>query len=227
MADLSEANLVLSYFKTLIWPVIVLFAIIIFRRPVGTLLGSIEEVEGFGVRAKIGRRLTEAATGADQALLRDPIRMVPSQGPRPNYTILREIAFRMDAALKLTWGHADTNTVAGVRAAVDALNNTVNAILVVVGTSGWRPPGFEESAPGAVPITVIADQLVVLTEYSGWAGVINSRNILRRGVAAICGRAARRVRRDDAGRIIDAVNDTRRRLETLVNNFIDTLNRAA
>jgi hypothetical protein len=222
---LSEASLVLSYFKTLIWPAIVLVVIIVFRRPIGTLLGSIEEFEGFGVRAKIGHQLTQAAADAEQSLAQDQVKIAARR--RTSNIDLREIASRMNMALELNWGvpwPADANLVERMRAAVEALDRTVNAILVVVGTSGWRPPGFEGSAPAAIPVTVIADQLVILTGYSGWNGAVNSRNILRRGLAAICGKTARRIRPADAAAVIDAVVHTRERLRTLIDSFASSLN---
>jgi hypothetical protein len=191
----ADADLVLAYIKALAWPAIVVVVLILFRNPLKALLGAIEEFEGFGVRAKIGQRITQAATEAEQCLAHDPphdISRTPAYRGGPDgrrWIGAREAASRMKIAVKFT-----TSTGAGVepqsvermRISVDALDTAVNAVLVVIATSGWRPLHDAEQY-SFILAAWIEDQLVDLTGFSGWNGIIRSRNILRNAVSAICG----------------------------------------
>lgn len=229
---MADADLVLAYIKALAWPTIVVVVLILFRSPLKALLGAIEEFEGFGVRAKIGQRLTQAATAAEQSLAQDPPHdlsrtLAYRGGPDGRHWIgARETASRMEIAMKFTNSSGEgvaAHSVERMRISVDALDMAVNAVLVVVATSGWPSlPDAEQHR--FILATWIENQLVDLTGFSGWAGIIRSRNILRGALSAVCGKAARRVSPQEVITIINAAESAHDRLRRLVSDFANSLN---
>ena len=228
---MANANLVLSYMKTLVWPIIVITVLIIFRNPLKALLGAIEEFEGFGVRAKIGQRLTQAAADAEQALDQDPPYMEsrhPANPLRPtgrNWGGMRETASRMMVAVKFTTspgGTVDAHSVERMRRSVEALDVALNAVLVVVATSGWHIPVAEQST--VIRATWVESQLFDLTGFRGWGGIIRSRNILRNTLSSVCGKSTRRVSAREVIMIVGVADRTLNRLRQLVSDFADSLN---
>ena len=172
---MSNANLILSYIRALAWPVFALIALFLFRNPLRAMLGSIEEFEGFGVRAKIGQRMTQAASDVNRAL--DNNQIYQTGPPRRDWNA-RAAAFRMRVAINLrTASSAPVRQTQRMKASIEALDMAVNAVLVVIATSDWRPFPLEESAP--IPLILIENQLSELTGFTGWSAIIRSRDILR------------------------------------------------
>ena len=66
----------LDVLETLIWPAVVVLALILFRKRLGALIDSIEEWTGFGHRVKLGKRAKEL-----KAELADRVRKAPVESP--------------------------------------------------------------------------------------------------------------------------------------------------
>lgn len=214
---MSNANLILSYIRALAWPVFALIALFLFRNPLRAMLGSIEEFEGFGVRAKIGQRMTQAASDVNRAL--DNNQIYQTGPPRRDWNA-RAAAFRMRVAINLRTASsapADENSIERMKASIEALDMAVNAVLVVIATSDWRPFPLEESAP--IPLILIENQLSELTGFTGWSAIIRSRDILRNAAGTICGKEARRLKSSEIIMIIRASDTALAQWRRIVDEF--------
>ncbi len=65
---MTVAELILSYLKIILWPGVVLIVIVMFRGSIGHALSSVQEFEGFGLKAKLSERVIDAAAKSRRAL---------------------------------------------------------------------------------------------------------------------------------------------------------------
>jgi hypothetical protein len=119
----------------------------------------------------------------------------------------------------------DAGSFERLKASVEALDMAVNAVLIVAATSDWRIPPLEES--GSIPLILIENQLPELTGFTGWSGIIRSRDILRDTVSAICRKEARQVRPSEVIMIVNMTDSVFAELRRLVEAFADSVIRNA
>jgi hypothetical protein len=210
---MAAASQVLAYLKALAWPIIVLFAIVLFRTPIRGLLDNIEELEGFGVKAKINRQVKQAAGDSQSALAASPVRRFSQR--RPDVVI----ALNMQRALRFSYGLVDvpstppTDQLHKMRLVVDRLDRAIIAVLVAAALPEDRAqaPIYVLSLPSSVEA-----YMEVVTGYSGWQGIVETRNILRSTVQRICRGSSRHLAPDDVALFISVGDQAFSRLNQLV-----------
>jgi hypothetical protein len=118
--------------KALTWPLIVAVALIMFQDPIRGILGGIEEFEGFGIKAKIRRQVSQAAQDSRAALARSRVERVGS-GPT---TVIFIVAANMQAALRFSpnvvreASSPPTDPLPRMRQVVQRLDAAIIAVLV-------------------------------------------------------------------------------------------------
>lgn len=224
MADSAE---VLAFFKVLAWPFVVLVAILVFRRALRRLIEGIEEVEGFGVKARIRREVGEAADSANQALDRSRV----ERGIRPAGAIVL-VAVNMQRALRASHqltppepaGDGRTRWVRQMRSRVAQLDTALVAVIVAAGMDPERVGQLTVSGSDLTVSGSDADALdrymVTVTGVTGWKGVVEARNVLHVAVAGICAGSAPAVTSAYAAEFIGAGERAFGRLGRLVDEVM-------
>jgi len=102
MLGMTTADQVLTYLKVLVWPTIVVLALVLFRDPIRKLLGNIEEFEGFGVKAKIRQQVDQATRDAETVLAASPAAKVADRPTRALSTIARNMQSALEFSFSIT-----------------------------------------------------------------------------------------------------------------------------
>jgi hypothetical protein len=220
---MSIAGQVLAYLKVLAWPVTALVALVIFRVAIRGVLGGIQEFEGFGIRAKIGREVASGIASAAEALAESPVGLAapanhnqpPGRTQRgPNEPIF--VTSQAQAALTVSSrlakpdpGIGDDTTEA-MRSYLNWLDTAVTAVMTVFVTADPRdqrlvPPEPAGEARADLTSHSIERQFSEVTGVSGWRGVIESRDILRGTIVLVCGQGTRAVSQADARKFVAVV----------------------
>lgn len=222
MAGMQTADLVLSYLKVLVWPLIVLVAIVLFRNPIRALLGGLEEFEGFGIKAKINRQVVQAAADSRAALENEPIEKIADDPP----ILLANIAPNMGIAVEFssTLITEPSSSMTGpekMRQAVERLDTAITAVLVVTIVPD---SGQQESSPRSWPKRTapeIERYMAALTGWTGWRGIVDASDILRGGLAGLCGKRAEAVSVEAVTLFVEASNEALTQLYRLVGSVLD------
>ena len=216
---MSVAGQVLSYLRVLVWPVVVLIAIVLFRDSIRRLLAGVEEFEGFGVKAKIRQRVKEGTIAAEDALRGSP----PRQGSVPRRPIARNLVFiisQAQQALTVSRRLASASPVpsddllGGMRSALTQLDTAITAVIVIFATS--ESPDQETRAWADMTSTGVDSHLYDLTGVSGWKGVIDSRDALRGTLIVVCGSNGKAVGDAEADRFRSVALRALRQWENLI-----------
>jgi hypothetical protein len=211
---------VLAYLNVLVWPAIVVVALIVFRVPIGGILANLEEFEGFGIKAKVHRRVTQAAENSNSALMRSPIGRY--RGPGLSI-VLFVTARNMQKALEFSSSLMNESAPPGgqlqqMRRVVERLETAIVAVLVATAF-----PASDETSQIQVNMTPgsVDAYLFTLTGYTGWRGVVEARDILRRTLNTICGKSASSLESDDVRLFVLAGGRAFEQLEQLVNAVVN------
>jgi hypothetical protein len=216
-ADMTVADQVLSYIKALAWPAITILALVMFRDPIRGLLGGIEEFEGFGIKAKVRQRVSQAAQDAEAALGGSNVTRVSTSPTR----IYFRVADNMQAALRFSTNVADYASIPPddplqrMKQVIERLDTAIIAVLVVTALPDPNQT-IKPAWRGTAPLSVEA-YMIELTGYAGWMGVIEVRDILRGCLASLCGKKGRAVTSDEANRFTSVGWAALRQLTVLVD----------
>lgn len=185
---MTIADQVLSYLKVLVWPVIVTVALVLFRGPIGEVLRGLEEIEGFGFKAKIRRRVIQAARNSEEALAGSPIKHIRDISSGRLYVIARymQTALRFSPDLVPSSGRPPAGRLGPMRRAVEQLEAAIIAVLVVTVLPESNEPrrvDWSNMTPAGIEI-----YMVDITGFTGWRGVIETRDTLRDTLSLLCGK---------------------------------------
>jgi hypothetical protein len=223
MSGMNTADQVLAYLKVLVWPVIVAFALVLFRDPIRALLGGIEEFEGFGFKAKIRRQVTQAASDSEAVLAGSPIERT-SDG-QVGIRALLIISVNMRNALNFGSrlvprpGDSTTDQLQRMRQIVDRLDTIIIAVLAATTSDDSvevTPRTPRMNGPD------IERYMVAITGWAGWHGVIEARDILRSTLATLCGKRGQAVQPAEVILFVTAADHAFRHWRTLVNDVAES-----
>lgn len=222
---------VVSYLNVLVWPVTLIISLVLFRDPIRNLLGSIEEFEGFGIRARISRQVGDASSRAQKALNESRIHGLSVTELRP-IRIRLPLALAMADALRLSSGIASRRAPGqasgqrrDMRAAVERLDIAVNSVIIVVATSPsmeWQADDWAELNPVSIEL-----RLSQATSVTGWKGVIEARDILKDTLAATCGSSVKTLNPSDVAFFLEVGMAALERWQALVAIVVDSARRNA
>jgi hypothetical protein len=221
---MTIADQVLAYLKVLVWPTIVVFALVLFRDPIKRLLGGLEEFEGFGIKAKIRSRVTQAAADSAKALAASPIERRREHPPRIVFIIgpFMQRAWQFSPSLVPETGPAVTDPLQRMRMAFERLDTAIIAVLVATAVPEQDQEHSTLSRAGGRSLvmspTGVEVYMLNLTGYSGWKGVIETRDILRRTLASICGKNSKALTPTEANYFDSVVFEASSHLARLVNS---------
>jgi hypothetical protein len=224
---MSIAGQVLAYLKILAWPATALVALMIFRVPVRSLLGGIQEFEGFGIKAKIGRQVASGVAAAAEALDESPVSPAPpansGQSSRPQPARLQRgpggptlVVSQAQAALTVSSRLAKPDpgigddTAEAMRSYLNWLDTAVTAVVTVLATADSYardlvPQEPDGEAQADLTSQRIERQFSEVTGVSGWRGVIESRDILRGTIVLVCGHGTAVVSQADARKFVAVI----------------------
>ncbi|MFC6086496.1 hypothetical protein [Sphaerisporangium aureirubrum] len=227
------AELVLSYLRVLTWPLVVVLVLLLFRKQIGRLVGSIKEIEGFGLKATLGEQVADTAAQAEQALDDYPfVRAEDATAPLPG--VLAQVADALEAALRVSEVGYGSYTVSGTggplseaRSLMDELDATLAGILIAVDLRVAQEGRPDLSAwPIRRDVAAVETHLVRLTGYRGWGGVVLARNRLRLTLSVVCVQGERTVGPQEARRFTAVARNVVRRLHELARTVIASAERA-
>lgn len=79
---MDVARLVLNYIQALVWPLLVLVVVLVFRRSLRTMLARVVGLEAYGVKASLERAVDEAAVVATGRSMSKPAQEFAEQSTR-------------------------------------------------------------------------------------------------------------------------------------------------
>jgi hypothetical protein len=215
MSGVDTANLVLSYFRTLIWPFIVAMALILFRVPITALLGGIEEFEGFGIKLRVNQQVSRASADAQGALSSK----TPQRTGGGRLRLLVIVAPNMRQAMLFTGTllpglPRSAPPQDRMRGAVERLDSVIVAVLAA--TAGHDDNDPEELGWPRLDADDVERYMVALTGWAGWGRIVSARNILMVGLVAVCGKRGKAVGIEEANYFEDVANLAIEALSTMV-----------
>jgi hypothetical protein len=241
---MSIAAQVLAYLKVLAWPVTALVALVVFRVAIRGVLGGIQEFEGFGIRARIGREVASGIASAAEALDESPVGLAapanhnvpPGRTQRgPNESIFvtsqAQAALTVSSRLAKPDPSVGDDTAEAMRSYLSWLDTAVTAVVTVLATADPREQLLVSPEPAGearADLTShrIERQFGEATGVSGWQGVIESRDILRGTLVLVCGQATRAVSQADARKFVGVVMRSLDQWQDLVKQAGEAARRA-
>jgi hypothetical protein len=107
-----------------------------------------------------------------------------------------------------------------MRQVVERLDAAIIAVLVA---TTFPEPNFQEPARSGKPVwrgmspRAVENYMIDLTGYSGWSGVVETRDILQGCLTLLCGKKAKAVTSQEGDRFTAAGWEALRQLTDLVN----------
>jgi hypothetical protein len=223
MSGMTVADQILAYLKVLVWPIVVTLVLVLFREPIAGILNGLEEFEGFGVKAKVRRQVTQAARDSKAALERSPIIKVsdnPIGGSLYIIGIHMLNALRFSSNLVPESGSL-TRQLQRMRLAVQRLDTAIIAVLVATAvqpSSANRPDHTSETLWRDMTPNGVELYMIDLTGFAGWRGVIETRDLLSGSLVLVCGKSAEALTPEEADLFVTTAQQALGQLSTLVRN---------
>lgn len=214
---------VLSYLQVLVWPIVVLVAIVLFRDSIRRLLAGVEEFEGLGFKVKVRQRVIEGTGAAEEALRGSPPRR-DSAWRRPIRNLIfiisqveeaPTVSRRLAGAIPIS----SDDPLGKMRSALSQLDTVIAAIIVIFATA----EAADQEPRAWVDMTSVGvdSHLYDLTGVSGWRGVIESRNILRTTLIVACGSKGKAVGEAEADRFTTVASRAFSQWERLIRMVVE------
>jgi hypothetical protein len=221
---MGTAGQVLAYLRVLVWPVVVLAAIVLFRDSIRRLLAGIEEFEGPGFKVRVRQRIIEGTKAAEEALRGSTPAQdyTPRQPIRNLVFIISQIAATPAVSRRIAGSApiSSNDPLRRMRSALAPLDTAITAIIVIFATAASadeeRRPWVDMTPDG------VESRLHDLTGVSGWRSTIESRDILRSTLIVACGSKGKAVGEAEVNRFIEVASLAFSQWENLISLVVQT-----